>query len=186
VGARQVPQALLAGLLLLACRSPESPALHFCREEVNLRVRPGTLEVAANYHFQWPGRDTVRARISYPFPLDSVHGFPDSVAFPGRDFELADSSAGFWMRFLPQSEDSFLAWYRQPLRGSQARYIVTTTRRWERPIDLAQFRVEVPTSLHARLNYRPDSTTKTDSTIIWHFACRDFWPSEDVTVTWHR
>lgn len=186
MGDRQVPQAVLAGLLLLACRGPERPALHFSREEVSLRVRPGTLEVAANYHFQWPGPDTVRARISYPFPLDSVHAFPDSVAFPGRKFELADSAAGFWMRFRPRSEDSFQAWYRQPLRGNQARYIVTTTRQWQRPIDLARFRVEVPLSLGARLNYQPDSTTTTDSSIVWYFARREFWPSEDIVITWNR
>jgi hypothetical protein len=114
-----------------------------------------------------------------------VHRYPDSIALPGFDFERGDSGVSFTMRFRPQAEDSFLAYYRQPLRGKQARYIVTTTRAWKKPIDRASFRVAVPKQLpNVKLSYRPDRTEKTDSTVVYTFTRRRFYPDTDVIVTW--
>ncbi|HDR00306.1 MAG TPA: hypothetical protein ENN51_08505 [candidate division WOR-3 bacterium] len=179
---------LAAGLILLAlaaCRREAAGPIHFAREEIDITVRPGAVEVLGTYHFTCSAEETVAAIISYPFPLDSVHGYPDSVVLPGRRFELADSAARFVMRFPPRGEASFTAWYRQPLSGSEARYIVTSTRQWRRPIDRAQFRVTVPADLPgATLNYRPDSTRRTDSTLTWFFTRLRFYPSEDVIVRW--
>jgi hypothetical protein len=177
----------LGFVLVLAggCRRGAPGPVHFAREEVAVTVRAGAVEVLGTYHFTCSARDTVTAVISYPFPLDSFHGYPDSVALPGHRFRLADSAAQFVMRFRPGGEDSFTAWYRQPLRGPQARYIVTTTRQWRRPIDRAQFRVTVPAGLPgAALNYRPDSTRRDDSTLTWFFTRLGFYPADDVVVSW--
>jgi hypothetical protein len=77
--------------------------------------------------------------------------------------------------------------YRQPLRGRLARYIVTTTQRWGRPIDRAQFSVTVPAALrNVRLSYLPDRTERRDSLVTYSFARKGFMPSEDVIVTWDK
>lgn len=174
-----------AFVLLAGCPGESAGPIHFAREEIDITVRPGAVEVLGTYHFQYSGSDAVAAIISYPFPLDSNHAFPDSVCLFGRRFSLTDTSARFVMRLVPGREDSFTAWYRQPLCGTQARYIVTTTRQWRRPIDRAQFRVTVPASLPgATVNYEPDSTRRTDSTLTWFFNRLGFYPAEDVIVSW--
>jgi hypothetical protein len=89
------------------------------------------------------------------------------------------------MQFRPGAEDSFFAYYRQPLKTNSATYIVTTTRKWKRPIDLARFRVTVPARLaDVKLTYKPDSVKKADSTTSYFFTRKRFYPDKDVTVTW--
>lgn len=178
---------MLCALLAIAtCRkaAPESP-VHFAREEITIDVRPGTLEVRGMYHFTCSGEQTLAATMSYPFPLDSTHLYPDSIEIRQHGFQKKDSGVSFRMRFRPNEEDSFFAYYRQPLRTKSATYIVTTTRKWKRPIDLAQFRVTVPAGFKdVALTYKPDSIARTDSTISYFFARKRFYPDRDVTVTW--
>lgn len=180
------PPALL---LRPGCRAPApgSPAavLHFAREEILMNVRPGVVEITGMYHFTNTLSSPATAVIFYPFPLDSIHGWPDSVSVPGYEFERADSGVSFKMRFEPQAENSFLAYYRQPLRGRAARYIVTTTQAWQRAIDTAYFRVIVPADFRGvKLSYKPDAVARTDSSVIYSFTRRRFFPNKDVIVSW--
>jgi hypothetical protein len=167
--------------------TPGSPSavLHFAREEIRMDVHPGAVEITGMYHFTNTLPNPASAVIFYPFPLDSFHAYPDSVSIPGYEFERSDSGVSFKMRFRPQVEDSFLAYYRQPLRGRQARYIVTTTRVWKRPIDQAQFCIVVPADFKdVKLSYKPDAVSRTDSTVTYSFTQRRFYPDKDVIVTW--
>jgi hypothetical protein len=206
------PSLVVVGALLViaACRKaePVSP-VHFAREEIAMDVRPGTLEVRGMYHFTCSAREPLVASVFYPFPLDSTHPYPDSIElrtpsadrqtpdlriqdsglrrsdFGARTFIRQDSGVAFRMRFRPETEDSFFFYYRQPIKVNSATYIVTTTRKWKRPIDLARFRVTVPASFsEVVLNYGPDSVARTDSTVSYFFARKEFFPGKDVTVTW--
>lgn len=168
-------------------------------------VKPGTLEVRGMYHFTCSAKEPLVASVFYPFPLDSTHLYPDSIELTAPNdaapLTLAlsqgeregvrvsivrqDSGVAFRMRFRPEAEDSFFAYYRQPLKTNSATYIVTTTRRWKRPIDLAQFRITVPVSFKdVALTYKPDSTARSDSTVSYFFTRRKFYPDKDITVTW--
>jgi hypothetical protein len=176
----------LLALALLACRSqsPQSP-VHFAREEIEMRVFENRVEIMGNYHFQSATDKPLSAMMFYPFPLDAGHGFPDSVAVPGLAFSRQDSGVSFGFAFRPRAEDSFQVFYRQPLSVKSARYIVTTTRQWNRPIDQARFRITVPASLTGvKLSYPHDRLERTDSTVTYSFARRRFFPSEDIVVSW--
>lgn len=148
-------------------------------------VKPGTLEVRGMYHFTCSAKEPLVASVFYPFPLDSTHPYPDSIEITQHAFQRQDSGVAFRMRFQPGAEDSFFAYYRQPLKTNSATYIVTTTRKWKRPIDLARFRVTVPARLaDVKLTYKPDSVKKADSTTSYFFTRKRFYPDKDVTVTW--
>jgi hypothetical protein len=138
---------LCAVLASVSCRKP-GPAspVHFAREEIAMDIRPGTLEVRGMYHFECSAKEPLVASVFYPFPLDSTHPYPDSIEIRQHGFQKQDSGVSFRMRFRLGTEDSFFAYYRQPFKSNSATYIVTTTRKWKRPIDLAQFRVTKPRS----------------------------------------
>jgi hypothetical protein len=212
---RGIHVACAAGAVLLAVVSCRKPApvgpVHFAREEIAMDVRPGVLEVRGMYHFTCSASAPLVAAVFYPFPLDSLHLYPDSielrtptaelqtpnagVRMPDsevrrselavRSFTRRDSGVSFQMRFRPGAEDSFFALYRQPLKANSATYIVTTTRQWKRPIDVASFRVTVPAGFKdVELTFKPDSTRKSDSTVSYFFTRKRFFPDKDVTVTW--
>ncbi len=173
-------------LVLSGCRRPEPAGpIHFAREEVALDIRPGTLEVRGTYHFTCSAPGPLIAGIFYPFPTDSNQLYPDSIEIHGQRFSESDSGVFFRKKFVPGAGDSFFAYYRQPLRAGSARYIITSTRKWHRPIDLARFRVTVPASFQdVKLSFRPDSSAKTDSTITYYFTRARFYPDRDLVVTW--
>jgi hypothetical protein len=182
-------RALCGAIFLLAivsCRKPVSVGpVHFAREEIAMDIRPGVLEVRGMYHFTSSAKEPLIASVLYPFPLDSLHPFPDSIDIRGHGFQRQDSGVSFQMRFRPGAEDSFFAYYRQPLKAKSATYIVTTTRKWNRPIDVAQFRVTVPAGFRdVKLTFVPDSVVKSDSAVSYFFTGRRFFPDRDVTVTW--
>ncbi len=148
-------------------------------------VRPGTLEVRGMYHFTCSAKEPLVAALFYPFPFDSTHLYPDSIDIRQHGFQRQDSGVSFRMRFQPGAEDSFFAYYRQPLRANCATYIVTTTRKWKRPIDLAQFRVTVPVVFEdVKLTFKPDSAVRSDSTVSYFFTRKKFYPDRDVIVRW--
>ena len=148
-------------------------------------VRPGTLEVRGMYHFKSSAKEPLVASVCYPFPLDSTHPYPDSIDIRQHGLHRQDSGVSFRMQFRPAAEDSFFAYYRQPLKTNSATYIVTTTRRWNRPIDLAHFRVTVPAGFKdAALTFKPDSVKKSDSAVSYFFTRKKFFPDKDVIVTW--
>jgi hypothetical protein len=159
--------------------------VHFAREEIAMDVRPGTLEVRGMYHFTCSAKQPLVASLFYPFPLDSTHLYPDSIEIRQHGFQKQDSGFSFRMQFRPGNEDSFFAYYRQPLKTNSATYIVTTTRKWKRPIDVAQFRITVPADFKdVNLTFKPDSVVRSDSFVSYFFARRRFYPDTDVTVTW--
>jgi hypothetical protein len=195
-------------LAVLACRKPAQVSpVHFAREEIAMDVRPGTLEVRGMYHFTCSAREPLLASMFYPFPLDSNHLYPDSIdiqvplgtptrlgtrsemsdisVMSPRPVQKQDSGVSFRMRFRPGVEDSFSAYYRQPIKTSSATYIVTTTRKWQRPIDVARFCVTVPASFRdVKLTFKHDSMVRSDSSVTYFFTRRRFFPDRDVTVTW--
>ncbi|OYD14777.1 hypothetical protein CH330_07655 [candidate division WOR-3 bacterium JGI_Cruoil_03_51_56] len=176
---------MLISVLMFSCRIQPAAPVHFAREEVALSINHGCIETRGKYHFTSSAKKRLLARMFYPFPIDSVQNYPDSIGISRSRFTYSDSGLSFTLKLRPRSEDSFSAYYRQTLKGNSARYIVTTTRKWKRPIDLARFQITVPARFrNVRLNYKSDSVRTTDSIITYFFARCKFFPSEDVIISW--
>lgn len=175
--------ALGMGALVASCS--RAPSVHFAREEVAVRVRPGSVEVTANYHFKVRAAKPFSALVFYPFPLDEFHAWPDSIWTGGLPYEFADSGVTLKLNLPARDEESLRVYYRQPHRGNEARYIVMTTRKWRRPIDLARFTVTVPSEFDSvTLEYSPDSAVQSDSAVTYFITRRAFWPESDIVVRW--
>lgn len=152
-----------------------------------ITIHSGALEIKGNYHIFSSAKNVISVIFFFPFPVDSSIQFPDSIAIPDCPFTRTDSGVSFKKRFRPQGEDSFFVYYRQPLRGNTARYIVTTIRRWKRPVDLASFTVNVPVEFKdVRLNWTPDSVQKSDTNITYFLTFRKFYPDKDIVITWRQ
>lgn len=143
------------------------------------------MEVRGTYYFKVRATKPLTALMSYPFYIDTDCPYPDSVDIIGHAYTPNDTAVTFVMRFSPSGEDSFSAYYRQRLGSRQARYIVTSTRRWQAPIDTAEFRVTVPLEFEdVDLSYEPDSVVWRESLVDYYFTRRRFWPDRDLIVKW--
>jgi len=87
--------------------------------------------------------------------------------------------------FPPKAAKTFFAYYEQKLKGNTARYIVKTTRQWQRPLDLARFEITLPKNeLNYKISYPADSIKEESSYQKIYFTRRNFFPKEDVIINW--
>lgn len=173
-------------LTILFCR-PSSLVVRFCREEVAITIHSGFVEVQGKYHIKSRAKNRILVQFFYPFPIDSTHPFPDAIVIPGHEFTLTDSGVLFPMRFDPGKEDSFSVYYRQPIKENSCRYIVTTTRRWKRPIERAYFTITVPAEFKdVNLSFTPDSIQQSDTVTTCFVTFWRFYPAKDILITWRE
>ncbi len=87
--------------------------------------------------------------------------------------------------FEPREEKVFKVEYVQRIRKPHAVYIVTTTREWERAIEVAEFEFRIPAELDGvELSFEPDRTESRGDTLVHYMRQEQFYPDEDLTVTW--
>jgi len=183
---------LIMMLSPLAGPSAEGPRLLFDSERIRLEIHGDTLRVEGLYRFiDTTGRD--RLSLFYPYPADSLLGtaWMDSLAIrpragdpwtPARFVESDRGDGAHWHLEPPGGERfEVLAIYRQLLHGRHARYIVTSTRAWRRPLRHARFELALPpgASLSAgSFPFEPDDEG------ILVFEAEEFLPDEDIIVKW--
>ena len=89
------------------------------------------------------------------------------------------------MEMDPRGETVIRVDYVQDIKRSHAVYIVTTTKEWKRPIELAEFEFRIPPELtDVELSFEPDRSDTVGDTLVLFMARRDFMPDADLVVTW--
>jgi len=176
---------------------PPAPAFSvtFDSEWIRLSIMGDSLEVRGTYYLRCRERTGGRISLFYPFPEDSLLGGARMVSLRAS-VDGIDAGAVSWeksrgatgVRWLapPCTGDTIAmeAVYRQALTTTYARYIVTTTRAWQRPLRLARFEIRlpagaVPVEFSFPFEARGDSAGR-----YYGFDAKDFLPDRDVVVRW--
>jgi len=179
--------------------------LIFDSERIRLEVIGDSLEVRGDYVLLCRSRTEDRIALFYPFPRDSLLGGARMVSLrfrpTGRSAAGESSSgsgpglveAGAWEELPgglgvrwwipPCSTDTLVAEavYRQKLHGDYARYIVTTTKVWGRPLRKAVFDIRLPPGTEALEFSYPFAATEGGT---YRYEARDFLPDRDIEVRW--
>ena len=74
--------------------------------------------------------------------------------------------------------------YRQERRASYARYVVTTTSAWGRPLTHARFEIYLPAGARDMEFSFPFGRGEGEGGACYVYEAVDFMPSHDITVTW--
>ena len=198
--------ALLAILPPCAFAQANAPALplEFDSEAIHLRIAGDSLEVDGTYWLVCSAQEGSMGLI-YPFPADPRMGGARALTVeirrPGGawvpvPYAMLPAGAALRCRVPLLAADTleFHAVYRQALLERYARYIVTTTRAWGRPLRRALFTITLPEG--ARLGetsypFLPDSTAEQDDADKeapgprrYVFETESFWPERDIIVQW--
>ena len=195
---RPAVAAVLAVLVLTSCRSagPEPPAvgpLRFHREYVTVEPSDGRVRVVGVYYFRNESDEPLTTLIKYPFPVDRNHMMPFRIrvweqteeGLAPLGFVRADASVDWRMQLGPRGERTIRVEYVQEIKKNHAVYIVTTTRAWKRPIELAEFEFRIPADFEdVELSFEPDSVSVSGDTLVYYMSETDFLPDADLSVTW--
>jgi hypothetical protein len=154
-----------------------------------MSVDSGKVSISANYYFKNYSNEAKSALIFYPFPIDEFHSYPDSIDVVGLKYTKTDSGINFVIHFKPIVIETLRVFYRQRLNDNQARYILTTTQNWQRPLKEARFVIDFSENLaepkFLYFSYKADSLIKRDNRIFYYLYKKNFMPKTDLIAVWH-
>jgi hypothetical protein len=178
---------LLALLSLLPFLAGLLPIVHFVRERIDIAVYPEEVRVEGLYVYRNPWPFPVAQAFSIPLPVDVSHPMPteltaarlvpDAGPIPLRNLLGRES---FELPFRAREEVQVIIQYRQYAPTRDARYLLTTTGPWRRPLDHAVYTLTLHDVGLARSNY----ALRSDTQGILGFERTGFMPQEDWQFQW--
>jgi hypothetical protein len=173
----------------------EAFSLIFDSEWIRLDIVGDSLEVQGTYVFRCRAPVVQSIPLFYPFPRDSLLGGARMVSLAFRagpassaqarweELPLA-SGVRWWLP--PCRGDSIVAEaiYRQKIKAAYARYIVTTTQVWGRPLRRANFEIRLPSGAEPLDFSFPFERRSKRGEIYYTYQAEDFLPDRDIVVRW--
>jgi hypothetical protein len=175
--------------------SADAFPVSFDSEWVRLSIVGDSLEIRGTYFLRCRERDGARVSLFYPFPQDSLLGGARMVSLHAGvagtrlgalRWQASDEAPGVRWDTPPCTGDTIAveAVYRQKLTASYARYIVTTTRVWRRPLRHARFDIRLPAGAVPTEFSFPFAAREDTSGSYYTFETNGFFPDRDIVVRW--
>jgi len=176
---------LITFFVFPGCRRQEPYPIRFFREEVKIVIDSFRVTVAGTYHFKNLTNQSKTAKVCYPFPIDEFHFYPDLILTSEFDYTKNDSGITLLKNFKPMAQESLSILYQQKLKDRQVRYILLTTKHWQRPLTEARFVISLPKDFKSpQFSYRPDSLRQQDQRRYYYLTKKNFFPKKDLIITW--
>ncbi|UCH78208.1 MAG: hypothetical protein JSU81_10870 [Candidatus Coatesbacteria bacterium] len=165
----------------------------FRGEEVTITIAPPKVTVEGKYRFYNGDDEPCTLELKYPFARGPELGEPENVsvrdaAGENLPFSWKYHRITFEVVIPPQAEAEFSVLYEQPCRGCEYKYVLATTRNWQRPIAEATYAVDVPRQL-APLegSYRLEEVASSREGVVrYELRREDFYPDVDLVLRWER
>lgn len=184
---RWVYLSLLLCALTLPFLTGFYPIVRFTDEQIDIRVYPDHVWVDGYYVYKNPFPFPVVQGFSIPLPVDSEHPMPIQVSvrqqFPKQKpvpVRFIMGKHRFDMAFSAKEEIGIQVQYRQHAPAKNARYILTTTQPWKRPLMTGVYRLFAKEVKIASSNYplHPSGPG------VLSFHRKNFMPQHDWNFAW--
>jgi hypothetical protein len=188
-------QSVLIGLFLCAVFAVNSCAdngLCFAKENITAVIASqDTIEIRGMYWFENNSSQSVSTMIYYPLPVDSTAYYPGQIdVYKGNmsttiPYKKGQRGIDWPMTIKPHSTDSIFVKYVQKVKSGQGYYIVSTTKHWARPLQVADFRVLVPSDRTLTYwSFAADSIRLNGDTLTYYARHYNFFPDSEMLFRW--
>lgn len=178
----------LVGLLLvLPFITGLLPTVRFTHEEIDIEVHKTHVRMIGTYHYQNPFPFPVTQGLSIPLPISEDEPSPINIQVrilkPDGDIIPTHFIMGlhrFNLRFSSHETIDILVQYEQHTPNNKARYILTTTQPWRRPLNSGRYRLFANAVTIKESNY--PVAPLSENTV--GFTKTDFMPPFDWQFIW--
>ena len=186
---------LFAVLELATVGSVTLPAqpLHFAAEKISISVDGGQCRLSGEYHFRNPGPTPVETGLFYPFAIRNDQPFPDSIlvedvlARGPITYSRLDSGVVFLVRVPPLSTRIYRVSFQQKTHKSRFEYILTTTRKWPKPVGWAEFVISLARDLMLyRINTPAKESVQNNGARMYRIQRTDFLSDQNLVIQWKK
>ena len=171
---------------------PTSAQIGFVREHITVTVAGGSCALDADYYFKNSARRPSGCTIFYPLINRSDLPYPDSISVADSagapiGFERTTEGIMFFLDLKSEETKKIRVRYRQRTPSQRFEYILTSTKAWGKPLELAEFRIVVPDSLKL-ISCSPvfDRKETIKNTVYYHIKRSKFMPDSNLIVKWKR
>jgi hypothetical protein len=171
-------------------RAAKRPA--FVGEDVTITLEPGRARVAGVYRFHNPDDKPHTLGVRYPFVRGRDLGEPANVvildgAGEALPYGWKSGDAAFELTVPPGEDAALTVTFEQEFRGAEYTYILTSTRKWHRPIDEARFTVEAPAQFAPlACPYDWEEVPAAAGLVRYELRREGFYPDVDLRIHWKR
>lgn len=157
--------------------------ISFFREDLDFKLSKELFEVDGLYFFRNNTHTEIRQMLFYPFPEIGKYGEIVYIKInPEGDTAsmLATQSAhGAMFKVLipPAGEVAYRIKYGQKIKTNMAKYIITTTQKWEKPFEIANYSLELAHGVQLdSISILPDSIVRLADKTCFHWKRENFMP----------
>jgi hypothetical protein len=173
-----------------ACLSVQSQQLDFFREDLTFQIDSTNFTVSGQYFFRNNSSSQRQTLINYPLPrltdgplFDTILVFSEESPAKPLELYFHDTLVSFRITVEPVSDKQITIFYSQQHNGNYAKYILTTTKYWGKPLQLAEFRLVVPPYINIQNCFEPpDKISEFDDVSIYYWKRQNFSPSHDFEI----
>jgi hypothetical protein len=155
-------------------------------------LRSDTFYVNGLYYYRNTDTAAIKRALFYPFPENPSMGEVGTIKArnlrinTGKDLILRSDRKGamLGLEVAPKDTAVLQVQYSQKIFGNQAEYIITTTKNWGRPMDIANYILRVPGDKYIidSLSYTPDTCFHPTGEDVYVFSKRNFMPERNIIV----
>lgn len=168
-----------------------SQNIQFYQEKLDFTISENEFTVDGIYYFRNTTSDTIKQFMVYPFlqteDLGEITSVEAITVYPliktPTLVNFDQKAARLRLKILPNDTALVHIIYHQTITNQKAEYILTSTKAWNRPLEIADFTLSLPISLKVdSLSYNADSLLFRDGRLIYKFHFEDFMPDRNFCV----
>jgi hypothetical protein len=155
------------GAVLFLLGGLQAQMADFSAEYLTFTVNTNYVEMTGSYFFSNRTGKAISLPIVYPFRVNDRQTFPDSihVGLPDRT--------------------EIVIYFRQPVSQPQFEYILTSTRSWQKPLESADFAIQVPLSQAlTKLSFPYERIDTTGDIQVYRLHFENFYPEKNLIFSW--
>lgn len=168
--------------------------LEFIQEDISFSIQDSFFCVDGIYYICNVTNKPVNNILFYPFPVDGLYGIVDSVliynltdTIPLEIIKRKENGFSFKISLEPFRVGKYKIFYRQKLNGNKAEYILTTTKYWGKPLQIANFKLHIPNHIKIdSLSFEPDSIYVNQDINKYFWQMIDFMPDKNFIIIFDR
>ncbi len=177
--------------------SAKKPSVDFFKEEITLSVNDSDVTVNGVYYFRNNTDKIGKFPVLFPFHVDSLSLFPnlikayiiDSATVNDLNYQKIRKANSISIA-IPIKSQAVTIWhldYSQKIKAPKARYIITTTNAWDKPLEEVTYKFIVPSDFDSLTAWpTPDTAFIDESNMILICHKTDFLPQQDMEISWRR
>jgi hypothetical protein len=163
-------------------------SLQFYREDIVFKLNNNAMETDAVYHFCNVGEKDINTQLFYPFPEHTIELIDSILVKDDKTEEIIHYRDGkdgvlFGIFVKAYGQASYRVYFRQKLVAKKFTYILTSTEKWNRALEFANYELLAPPDVKiSSFSFPPDSTVIQDDTQYFYWKKKDFMPEKDFEV----